>query len=110
MLDLPVLPQVHDGRHEAMLLIHTLPGEKREFLALRLWPADVNLGNSTRLWVGAINKMVVYQYMKLINLPRSEETVSTAYLLPALSGADLLLKQVGQEPVLLIQDTATTPQ
>ncbi|MBU0944810.1 MAG: VTT domain-containing protein [Proteobacteria bacterium] len=102
--DLPLLPQAHDGRHEALLLIHTLPGEKKEFLALRLWPADSVLDNTTPLWVGTLSRMRIRHYLKLMYLPRSEEAVSPADLIPALSGADLLLKQAGNDPVLLIEE------
>ena len=108
--DLPVLPQVHDGRHEALLLIHTLPGEKRKFVALRFWSADVILDNSDPLWVGALSRMAVYQYMNLIHLPRTEAALSPASLLPELAGAEPLLKQSGQQPILLIEGRGETPQ
>lgn len=104
---LSVLPQVHDGRHGAMLLMPTLPGAKKEFLALRFWPADILLDNLTPLWVGTLSRRAVRRYMKLISLPRTEEAVSVEYLIPALSGTDLLLEQVDQGRILLIQDRGT---
>lgn len=106
--DLPILPQVHDGRHGAMLLMHILPGEKKKFLVLRFWPSNVLLDNLTPLWVGTLSRMAVRRYMELISLPRTEEAISVEYLIPALSRADFLLERVDQDRILLIQDRGTT--
>ncbi len=57
---LPVLPQVHDGRHEALQLIRDTekPGRR---LVLRLWDAHTRLGHTgTPLWMGN----VAYQRLK----------------------------------------------
>jgi undecaprenyl-diphosphatase len=108
--DLPVLPQVHDGRNEVLLLIHTLPDSKKNFLTLRLWPTDVLLDNSSQLWVGTLSKMAVYRYMNLINLPRTVETVPPISLLPALSGIQTSLKPAKPNPVLLLKDNGMTRQ
>ncbi|MDF1528854.1 MAG: LssY C-terminal domain-containing protein, partial [Sedimenticola sp.] len=52
---LPVLPQVHDGRHEALLLSKPLPDDRR--LVLRLWATDFLLtGTTTPLWIGNISE------------------------------------------------------
>ena len=59
MAQLPVLPQVNDGRHQALLLIgpHTT-GEDR-LVALRLWPSNTELlENNTPVWIGSL----VYLY------------------------------------------------
>lgn len=57
---LPVLPQVHAGRHEALLLVHPAP---QGLLAVRLWPADVRLraddGQALPLWLGSITLLEV---------------------------------------------------
>ena len=108
--DLPVLPQVHDGRHESLLLIHGLPGQKNEFLALRVWPADVILDSSSPLWLGTFTRMAVRRYIKLIHLPRTVQAISPACLLPELSGNGILVKRAAQETVLLIQDAGVTRQ
>lgn len=48
---LPVLPQVHDGRHESLTLEKPLDGDRR--LVLRLWPAQVQLNpGALPLWLG----------------------------------------------------------
>ena len=52
---LPVLPQVHDGRHEVLMLEKPLPNDRR--LVLRLWATDYRLrGSETPLWVGNISE------------------------------------------------------
>lgn len=53
---LPVLPQVHDGRHEGILLVHAAPQAGR-LLVLRLWPTDTRVATDARevpLWIGNV--------------------------------------------------------
>ncbi|MFQ5756924.1 MAG: phosphatase PAP2 family protein [Acidiferrobacterales bacterium] len=64
LADLPVLPQVHDGRHESFLMVYTIVHRVRiqtgddvaeAQLVLRLWPADAILTDKqTSLWVGYV--------------------------------------------------------
>ncbi len=54
MEQLPVLPQVHDGRHEALALSKPAPDGGR--WVLRLWPAWWTLEpEGTPLWVGTVS-------------------------------------------------------
>jgi undecaprenyl-diphosphatase len=101
--DLPVLPQVHDGRNEVLLLIHALPESSRDFLALRLWPADTIIDNSIALRVGTLSRMTVRSYMNLIHLPRTVGTVSPVSLLPDHRQVDIFLRQTAGRTVLLIR-------
>jgi undecaprenyl-diphosphatase len=51
MEKLPVLPQVHSGRHESLALTKPAPDGRR--LVLRLWPAWHTLEpTGTPLWIG----------------------------------------------------------
>ncbi len=51
--ELPVLPQLHEGHHESLLLVQPLT-ETRQ-LVLRLWPADVELApGKIPLWIGTV--------------------------------------------------------
>jgi len=102
--DLPILPQVNDGRNERLLLIHTLPGSNTNFMALRFWPADVVLDDSTQLWVGTLSTMNIRSYLHLIHLPRTESTRAPEPLLPALSGMETHLQVVRTNHILLIED------
>ncbi len=106
--DLPILPQVNDGRNERLLLTHTLPGSKTSFMALRFWPADVVLDNSIPVWVGTITTMALRSYLDLIHLPRTESTLSPEKLLPALSGMETSRETTGTNQVLLIRDNRNT--
>ena len=56
--ELPLLPQVHDGRHEVLRMIfplHTNQEGPRE-LVLRLWKSGVELDSGEKqLWVGSVS-------------------------------------------------------
>ncbi|MEW6025314.1 MAG: phosphatase PAP2 family protein [Pseudomonadota bacterium] len=56
--ELPLLPQVHDGRHEALRMIFPLPASQegpRE-LVLRLWKSGVVLdSDGNQLWIGTVS-------------------------------------------------------
>ena len=75
--DLPVLPQVHDGRHEALLLIRPLPGTDRE-AALRLWPTAVRVDGAGRpLWVGNVSTLQAYRPLPWLTVPVTGEDFTT---------------------------------
>ena len=53
--ELPVFPQVHDGRHESLAREKTLAGGRR--LVLRLWPAYTLLTpGENSLWIGLVEE------------------------------------------------------
>ncbi|MCB1777517.1 MAG: LssY C-terminal domain-containing protein, partial [Candidatus Competibacteraceae bacterium] len=54
---LPVLPQLHDGQYESLLLTKERPGQQHpaEQWILRLWPTTLRLKpNDTPVWVGTV--------------------------------------------------------
>ncbi len=54
--ELPLLPQLHDGRHESLALIKTLPDGR--CLVLRLWPAYIQLQPWDKpLWLGNVAEL-----------------------------------------------------
>ena len=103
---LPVLPQFHDGRNEALLLVHSLPDSPstNEFLALRFWPADVLLDDSVSLWLGTLTRMRVRRYPGLPALPRTEGPVAPDLLSRDLSLLPSELKITPVRTVLLIME------
>ncbi|MHB8471259.1 MAG: bifunctional DedA family/phosphatase PAP2 family protein [Gammaproteobacteria bacterium] len=87
---LPILPQVHDGRHEALRLVH--PGNSTDHLyVLRLWPADVRLdAERRRLWIGNVSELGLVHATPLFSYLRSTPIYDAplATLLPALNQWD----------------------
>lgn len=74
---LPVLPQVHDGRHEALLLEKNLPDDRR--LVLRLWPTDKRLAESgTPLWVGNISEQRQIRVMGFLTYAQTADNFDQA--------------------------------
>jgi len=68
--DLPVLPQVHSGRYERVLLVHNAePGRQ---LVLRLWKADATLKGAPgggSLWVGYVAYQIIKEPLIFLSLP-----------------------------------------
>ena len=85
---LPVLPQVHDGRHEALLRVRPVPGEADRMLALRLWRDDVRLTpDGPPLYLGNVSRLEVIRPLRLVAVPRTVGGFDTA--LEALEATEL---------------------
>jgi membrane protein DedA with SNARE-associated domain/membrane-associated phospholipid phosphatase len=68
--ELPLLPAVHDGRHESLLLTHPGTGPEHQFV-LRLWPGDAILhGGATGVYVGNVSEQRLQQ-VPFFTLPRT---------------------------------------
>ena len=81
--ELPLLPQVHDGRHPALQMISL-----QDHLLLRLWPADVVLGEQRiPLWLGYVGQLETAT-LPLLTVPRigNDFDAPVAELLPQLTG------------------------
>ncbi len=66
---LPLLPQVHDGRHESLLLVKPM-GER--LLGLRLWDSGVRLTpGSQPLWLGTASTLVGDRPLPGLVVPRT---------------------------------------
>ncbi len=63
LAQLPLLPHVHDGRHETAAWSRPL-GESR--LVVRLWPAPATLDGAPALWVGAASAQVKRERLGLL--------------------------------------------
>jgi len=70
--ELPLLPQVHDGRHESLLMVLSVPGDAmgaqaEPQLVLRLWDSGTLLDpGGVPLWVGS----VAFQRLRRVSLLR----------------------------------------
>jgi undecaprenyl-diphosphatase len=93
---LPVLPQVNDGQHQALLLVGPYAADADQLVVLRLWPSNRELQeNNTPIWTGN----VVYLY-------REQELPLITYLRTA-SSYDLPLGQL-QATLMHSKHIATT--
>lgn len=76
--ELPVLPEVHDGHYERLLLVH--PAEQGRQLVLRLWKANATLtgrpGAGT-LWVGYVAYQVIKEPLIFLSLPLPDRDFDT---------------------------------
>jgi undecaprenyl-diphosphatase len=73
----PLLPHVHDGRHEAAAWVYP-DGDNR--LVLRLWPASATLADGADLWVGAVSEQVKRERFGLlayaVTTPRFDQALA----------------------------------
>jgi undecaprenyl-diphosphatase len=75
--ELPVLPQVHDGRHESLALEKPLRDGGR--LVLRLWPADTRLEpGRAPLWLGNVSAQIQRRMLGLFNFPQTMDDFDAA--------------------------------
>lgn len=104
---LPVLPQVHRGESQQILLAHTASAPGR-LLTLRLWQTEYRQsGNRTPLWLGDVSYLSVDEHFRLLHFlhtdPDDDEALQE--FLPYLTG---LTSQVVQRrlPVLAAPGTS----
>ena len=76
--ELPVLPQVHEGRHGAFVLAKNLPDGGR--LVLRLWDSGYRLGDTqTPLWIGTVSDQIKLTPLGLFAIPATRDRFHEAY-------------------------------
>lgn len=70
-MQLPLLPHVHDGRHEALALIYSLKGKPDQRLVLRLWSSGKILrAPRNPIWVGTVTEERINRPLAWFNLPQ----------------------------------------
>lgn len=74
LINLPVLPRVHDGQHDDLIL--TRPGDAPDTRwVLRFWDAEVRLQDSkTPIWLGSLTLQRLEQPMPLFTIARDVPT------------------------------------
>ena len=70
LAELPMIPQVHDGRHEALILTKARGDDQQE--VLRLWPTRWRLDNGKPLWVGNVTRQHKGVLLDLIVFPATD--------------------------------------
>lgn len=100
--DLPVLPQVHDGKHEEFSLVKDLSPDSR--LVLRLWATPLRLEpEGDQLWLGNISKQSKTTLLKLLTFAETNEDFTTPFQLFQQTLAPLGLATYTYPHALLIQ-------
>jgi undecaprenyl-diphosphatase len=99
---LPVLPQVHDGRHERLVLEQPQPDGGR--LVLRLWASPIRLEPGDRpLWLGSVSSQRKTVVLNLLSYPVTEQDfdAALAQLRRDLEGSEIHVKTERRGRLLL---------
>ncbi|MGB5260363.1 MAG: VTT domain-containing protein [Gammaproteobacteria bacterium] len=72
--DVPVLPEVHDGWHQALLMIAPRDPGATTITVVRLWPSDLRIAdNSARIWTGKVASLFLENRLPLIRYLHSAD-------------------------------------
>jgi len=75
---LPILPQVHDGRYQKLLMINPVWADRERLVVLRLWPANATLSpGGEKLWVGKASYLEVNHSLPLISFLKTAPEFDT---------------------------------
>ena len=89
--NLPVLPEVNDGQHQALLLIAPLTTNDNRLTVVRLWPSGRKfMGNQQTIWIGKVASLYLEDSLPLVSYLRSAADYATPLkkLVTALQGND----------------------
>lgn len=76
-MQLPVLPRFHDGRNQALALIHATESAG-ERVVLRLWTAQAMLqGQAQPIWLGTVTRETIHRSLAGFNLPHDGNDYDT---------------------------------
>jgi len=67
---LPVIPHVHEGSHESLILVKQAPYERR--LVLRLWATPYRIDGSTPLWIGNVTDQHKREIFDILAIPTTD--------------------------------------
>jgi len=74
--ELPVVPQVHDGRHETLTLIKD-EGQKQR-MVLRLWVSHCGIDGGIPVWIGTLTVLRKESIANLLALPITMDNAEAA--------------------------------
>jgi membrane protein DedA with SNARE-associated domain len=69
---LPLLPQVHAGRHPQLALRHAIDGEHQQ--VIRLWDSGWKLDNGEPVWLGIFSTQSARTYYRLFRYPVTDRS------------------------------------
>jgi len=93
--ELPVLPQMHQGEAQQLLLVRDLADDSR-LLALRLWKTEYRIADQQYpLWVGNVSYLFIDARLRLLRFLRTDTDFNNAL--------DLFLQAIGDVEVQQVQ-------
>ncbi len=99
--ELPILPQVHDGDHESLILIREIEGKAP--VLLRLWPARVELlPDHQRLWIGNVSEIRKATVLDFFAFPETGNDFHGPFQLLLEESRDLQQRQPSETRDLLL--------
>ncbi|HUX30680.1 MAG TPA: VTT domain-containing protein [Thiobacillus sp.] len=107
-MQLPLLPHVHDGRHETLALIYPVKGKPDQRLVLRLWPTEKMLqAPRTPIWVGTVAEESISRPLAWFNLPHDGQDFNAPrrVLLESLAGLQARLVDRKSVPAAASEET-----
>ena len=97
--DMPILPQLHQGQIQQLLLTRQLPGKAR-VLTLRLWESDyLNSQEDTALWIGSASSLMLEDRFWLLRFLRTDTDFNTPLRQLAADLATLDIRRVQRSTV-----------
>jgi undecaprenyl-diphosphatase len=104
LTELPLLPQVHDGGHESLVLIKEQPAQQP--VLLRLWPAQVELLPGRQpLWVGNVSEIEKSTVLDFFAFPETGADFRGPFRLLLEESQDLQQRQPTDQRDLLLLRT-----
>ncbi|MCB2263339.1 MAG: VTT domain-containing protein [Candidatus Thiosymbion ectosymbiont of Robbea hypermnestra] len=70
LAELPVIPHVHQGRHETLTLVKQASATRR--LVLRLWTTPYRIDDETPLWIGNVTAQHKRTILDLLAIPTTD--------------------------------------
>ncbi len=97
LAELPILPQVHGGRHPALML--RLPAADEQQYLLRLWPSGFSLADGRPIWIASISLQRARGLYRVLRYPVTESATPP---LPPLLAALPTVQREARGPVWLL--------
>ncbi|MEQ1438388.1 VTT domain-containing protein [Fontimonas sp. SYSU GA230001] len=82
--ELPILPQLHAGRHPALSMRRVLDDTHEDIL--RLWPSGLRLGSGEPVWIGTLTRVAPRSLYTVLRYPVGTIDPPVGELLAGLSG------------------------
>jgi undecaprenyl-diphosphatase len=99
--ELPVVSHVHDGRHEALVLVKCSSDDSR--LVLRLWETAYRIEGTTTLWIGNVTTQHKRTILDLLAIPATDSDTLSPLRLVRDDFSALHTFQPGEDAPLLLQ-------